>query len=594
MDESTEPSVKSSLPVILIAALVQGWGLYGLHRGIAANHLTANGIAWITALYAAVVFGPLSVQLLARYVRLPLMWGLIVSITVTFFYFGWHAGATRLPPTERVDFPFWDFFAFAVPLTVLWLLLLPFVQGRLEGGSWRIPYRVLFANAWRNKLVLAEAALFTGLFWLLLELWQALFGMLRVGLFSELFAEPMFVYPITALTFGIALHLIGAIDRLTSVVLEQLLNVLKWLAIVAGSLLLLFTIVLALRLAALVFTGEHAIGAAWLLWLVAVIVLLLNAAFRDGSVDSPYPQWIAMGLRFVVPLLMIIAITAMYALTIRVQHYGLTVQRIWALVVASILLIYSMGYSIAACRRGPWMGTMARVNVWVAIVLMLIIALTLTPAMAPERLAANSQFKLILSQTLASQEQQSTHSAYKYLKFDSGTYGLARLKQLTAISGRPDADRIRRSAEAQLAMSSQYDPIRAGQAAELRDSLKGMDLYPAGRTLEPALLDVLVARQQNRNELDILTRCLNKTCAGVFVDLNGDGVDEFMLLHVGGGWIFEHRDTAWVFAATTTNFGVTDQWDRIRDALQKGDFAVRTPRWNEISIGGRDFRIEDQ
>jgi hypothetical protein len=38
-----------------------------------------------------------------------------------------------------------------------------------------IQYRALFANAWRNKLMLAEAALFTGLFWLLLFLRQMLF-----------------------------------------------------------------------------------------------------------------------------------------------------------------------------------------------------------------------------------------------------------------------------------------------------------------------------------------------------------------------------------------------------------------------------------
>lgn len=105
-----------------------------------------------------------------------------------------------------------------------------------------------------------------------------------------------------ALRAGCALHLIGSIDGLVSAVLEQLLNVLKWLATVAGALLVLFTLALLTKLPGLVFSGRHAIGADWLLWLVAVIVLFLNAAYRDGRVDRPYPRWIAQAFRFAVPL----------------------------------------------------------------------------------------------------------------------------------------------------------------------------------------------------------------------------------------------------------------------------------------------------
>lgn len=71
--------------------------------------------------------------------------------------------------------------------------------------------------------------------------------MLGIRFFTELLEEPIFVYPVTSLAFGFALHLIGSIERLTSVVLEQLLNVLKWLAILAGLILALFTVALIFR-----------------------------------------------------------------------------------------------------------------------------------------------------------------------------------------------------------------------------------------------------------------------------------------------------------------------------------------------------------
>jgi hypothetical protein len=75
------------------------------------------------------------------------------------------------------------------------------------------------------------------------------------------------------------------------------------LAVVAGTLLTLFTLALDLKLPGLFLSGDRAIGATWLLWLVAVIVLLLNAAFRDGSGVRPYPRLIATALRFIWPIL---------------------------------------------------------------------------------------------------------------------------------------------------------------------------------------------------------------------------------------------------------------------------------------------------
>jgi len=584
MDESNAPSVKSKLPLILIAALVQGMGLLALdHAG--ADHREP---AWRLALWVAVFFGPLTVQLLAAHARNPVMWALAAGITGIFFYFGWHEGATRLSNT------FDEHFAFAVALTVLWLLILPFVQARLSGGQWRNPYATVFADAWHNILALAEAALFTGLFWLLLELWQALFGMLKIQLFSHLFNSTGFIYPVTALTFGIGLHLIGSIDRLTSVVLEQLLNVLKWLALVAGCLLTLFTVALVFSLPGLVFAGERAISSVWLLWLVAVIVLLLNAAFRDGSIQRPYPQWIAVALRCAVPLTVVIAATAIYSLGVRTQHYGITVARCWAWIVAGTLLLYCVGYSFAAFNRAVWMGGMARVNVVVAIILMLVIATTLTPALAPERLAANSQFARILNRSLSDAEKQvQAGSPFVYLRFDSGTYGEARLKQLAAQTAvGPDGDDIRRRAVAALAMEDRGAAFQEASYDEFRKSLGKALIYPADRTLGNTLVEALVAKWKTEPDETLNQGCAMGNCLGIFVDLNSDGVEEFVLMSTNLGWAFEQHDGEWRSIGRVWNqtpAGIT--WQPIRDAAARSEISAVTPQWQELSIGGRKFRV---
>jgi len=591
MEETAQPSVKATLPIILIAALVQGWGLYGLHHALDANHWPARDPGWLIALYTVATLVPLTLELLARYARDRAFWLILLVLSAACLYVGWHQGATQLELTDRNRLVEGNF-SYAVPLFVLWLMMLPFVQGRLASGRWKVPYALLFAAAWRNKLVLAEAGLFTGLFWLLLELWQTLFHMLALDFFRELFEKPLFVYPVTAITFGIALHLIGSIDRLTSVVLEQLLNVLKWLGLVAGTLLALFTAALALKLPGLVFSGERAIGAAWLLWLVAVVVLLLNAAFRDGSVLRPYPRWITTALRFVVPLTVVISSTALYALIVRAQNYGITVERVWAFVVAGAALIYSVGYSIAAFRPGPWMGQVARVNVFVALALMSVIFLVLTPVMAPERLAANSQLEVILKRPLQSiNARNNWESPFHYLRFDAGVYGREKLQKLAALQGHPNAEKIRLLATNALGQANRWQRADKESPEELRANLASVAIYPEGRTLEPGLIDTVVADQLRHASVLAGMECSRDNTAGVFVDLNGDGTDEFVLLHVYGGTAYEHRDGAWVRIGNVVADPANSDWPGLRDRLAKGEFSATVPTWKSLTVGDHSFRV---
>src|ERR1700722_20786249 len=96
--------------------------------------------------------------------------------------------------------------------------------------------------------------------------------------------------------------------------------------------------------------------------------------------------------------MVIVSLTALYSLLMRSQHYGLTVERVWAWVVAGAALTYSAGYSISAFARGPWLSSIARVNVVVAIALIAVICAALTPLLSPYRLGANNQFWLRVGQ----------------------------------------------------------------------------------------------------------------------------------------------------------------------------------------------------
>src|SRR5271168_4706533 len=138
---------KAGLPLILMAAVVQGWTLYGLHLAIRNHHWPATDQAWLIAFYALAVFFPLTLQLLAEHARSAALWRLVALLAAAYFYFGWHHGASVSPESTEPWRGANEYVPLAFLLTVLWLLALPFAQSRLSAGRWSARYEPLFSYA---------------------------------------------------------------------------------------------------------------------------------------------------------------------------------------------------------------------------------------------------------------------------------------------------------------------------------------------------------------------------------------------------------------------------------------------------------------
>ncbi len=579
---------RRELHIILLAAVVQGWVLYGLHLSVKDQHWPATEPAWLIALYAVTLIVPLSLQLLATHTRTAIAWYLLGILGVAFFYFGWHHGAAVVTLDKNGRGEFEATWPLVPVLALLILHLLPFLQCRLASGKWTPQYQQLFSVAWRNILILGEAGVFTGLFWALLFLWQGLFNMLGIAFFKELFDEPIFIYPVTAITFGLALHLIGSIGRWTEIVLEQILSVLKWLAVIAGLILALFTVALVLKLPNLLFTGQRAIGAAWLLWLIAVVVLFINAAFRDGTLDRPYPAWISNTLRLCMPLLVIVALTALYSLYIRSAEYGLTIARVWAFVVATEALVYAVGYTFAAAGRGLWMAGIATVNRAVAVGLIVVMALMLTPVLSPYRLSANSQYQRAPTWQSDSRDadEYRNGSPLHYLRFDAGRYGRDRLALLTNSQDKKLSQRA-------IAMQKQ-DNRWSAQTAPDPQWLETLVVFPAGRSIDPVLQAFLSAELANATSPIRLNGMPDAQPTGLIVDLNADGVEEFILFSSTRGYVYQQADTAWKYAGIVATQDYTAKVADLLNSMSAGKFATEAVAWRDLIIGQYRFRFSPE
>jgi hypothetical protein len=134
---------------------------------------------------------------------------------------------------------------------------------------------------------------------------------------------------------------------------------------------------------------------------------------------------------------------------------------VWGFIVAGAALIYAVGYSAAAIKKGPWFGGISQVNVAVALTLIGAISLALTPLLSPYRLSANSQYSRVLGGRFKTPERPSEHSSpFHYLRFESGQYCRHKLDELAHLENHPDADRIRELAAEAMRRANPWEVTR--------------------------------------------------------------------------------------------------------------------------------------
>ncbi|HTP39743.1 MAG TPA: hypothetical protein VMI92_09235 [Steroidobacteraceae bacterium] len=578
------PAVPRSLPLILITATLQGLALWWLANAVELGLWPATGSTPFSVVATLAVFLPPMLYALSDWIRQPRCWLVLGLAAVLLVVFGAQQAAASVAtrPDEFVTSPLFGSPLYFLTLFILVFHALPFVQCLLENGHWRPRYEQLFHFAWRNALLLALIGLFFLVTLLLLGVWAQLFKMIGFDFFMVVFFEsgkPLLF--IAAVVFGTGYLLSGTANRLLLAVRNQVLSLLKWLALLATVILVSFTLTLAVRSPVLFAAHERVISATWLLWLVILMIYLYNAAYQDGSIAQPYPKRMGQLLRAAMPLLVFVAGLAVYAILIRTFTYGLTSERFWAVVVALFALAYALGYAWAARSAAAWMADMGGVNTLLAAALVLVLALTLTPVLAPDRLAADSQYRRILADPAKAETSAAAYalSNYSELRFRTGQYGMRRLQELAALTNHPQQAMIRAAAARTLAQDSPWVSPRAQSELQL-------EAFPAG-----AILDAGLRAALTRAVVDATACTARDPCAVLLQDLDGDGVPEAVLFAGYAPQAFRRLGGKWT-AAGQVVASPNDRCCRAADvlaALRRGDFRTVTPRWQQLQLGNRTY-----
>jgi hypothetical protein len=270
---------------------------------------------------------------------------------------------------------------------VLALLPLPFLIAAAAGPGWR-HYPTLFTQAWSIFVRTSLAWIFVGLVWGVILLSTTLFGLVGLTLIDDLLNIPIMPWLITGLTLGLALAVVTELSDYVSPFL--ILRLLRLMLPPVLLVLAVFLLALPLRGLSGLFGGLSA--AATLLAMVAAGATLVTSAVDQGDAEATQSALMRRATQALSLILPLPAGLAAWAIWLRVDQYGWTPSRIFAALVALIALGYGLSYALAVLRGAGWMERIRRANVAMALGVIGLAALWLTPVLNADRISAQSQY----------------------------------------------------------------------------------------------------------------------------------------------------------------------------------------------------------
>jgi hypothetical protein len=422
-----------------------------------------------------------------------------------------------------------------------------------------------------------------------LLLWGALFDLVDVELFSELFSEELFIYTVSgaAAGFGIAVgrdsqRVIGTLRGITLAVFRSLLPLTSFVAL--------------LFVATLPFTGldplwETGHASSILLAWIGLTVLFLNAVYQDGSSDPPYPRALVWVVEAALLSMVLYAGIALYGTGLRIQQYGLTPTRFYALLFGAVLGLYAIGYAAAVLLRSqPWLAGVRRVNLVMALVVVALGLLLHTRLLDPISWSAQNQFTRLVEGRVEAEDFD-----FAYLRFKLGRAGARRLVALEDLDAHPQIAAIREAIHRVREAGSYWD-WQQHHGPQLRP--QDFVVHPPGTEWPEGLFDAMrraagFALQRPCHEGD--------HCAVFPVDVDGEAGDEYVVLLGATDWsqlfVFRKGDLgAWMYFGKYEFADAAERpdADAIRDAIRQSRIETRPSPYLDLWIGGRRFRMAPQ
>ena len=445
-------------------------------------------------------------------------------------------------------------------------------------------YARYFDVSWKLAVQLALAAGFVGVFWAVLFLGAELFRLIKIEFLIELIKRPWFSIPVTTLVFAYAIHVTDVRAGLVRGTRTLSLTLLSWL-------LPVLTLLTVAFLSALPFTGLEPLWstrrATFILLTAAVaLVFLINDAYQDGGPERQVGAVVRYSGTIAAFTLVPLVALAAYGLSLRVDQYGWTPDRIIVLACIVVAACYALGYALAAVLRGPWLRSIEPTNILAALVILAALLALTTPIADPARLSVADQVA-----RLESGKTSVDQFDFAFLRFESGRYGEQALERLKTKRDGPDAARISQKANEVLDWRhrgqdrQRIAPVATPSSRVANITVLSSQPTAAARRVRAAELECVFPAaalpDRGRQMRGHPGRSGRRRRARNSVVHGPDGSSAAFKLAADGNWLF---------LGSVTNAHCAG----VRDALRAGKFETAAPLLKELDVAGQRVRINSQ
>ncbi|MDH3262379.1 MAG: DUF4153 domain-containing protein [Paracoccaceae bacterium] len=485
-----------------------------------------------------------------------------------------------------------------VAYLIVLALPLPYLIAALRPGtSWR-DYPTLFGESWSIVMRLAASALFAGIVWIAVFLADELLRLVGIDVIERLLEEDWLPPTFTGLVAGLALAIVNEMrDLISAGLVLRLLRIL-----IPPALLVVGAFTLAIPVQGLARLFGTLSPATTLLAIALVLALLVSTGVDADDEAAPRSGLVRLATRGLALLLPAVALLALEALRQRYEAEGLSPARIGGALAGAVLLLYGVFYALSALTGARWMARIRAVNGLMALLVILVAGLWLTPALDAERLSAEDQLARFEAGRIRAGEID-----LWTLQHDWGRAGRRALRRIEVQAGdHPEAEllsehiALARQAPDRLAFwNVPRDPAALSARAELKEMMPVMPPEAAGQ------FDRYVLPWYAGSMASFLEGCRDRTdtgrpgCVLVVHDLVPDNPgNEAILFYKSFGLlrgevivpepVFRRADAAEVFSIPPPDF---DETDRLIEQLQDGGFTAGPARVNAITIGERQFTV---
>lgn len=444
-------------------------------------------------------------------------------------------------------------------------------------------YPSYFDVAWKLAIQINFVAIFVLLFWAVLWTGAGLFNLIKISFFSELLQKNAFSIPVTTLAAAYAIHVTDVRVNLVRGFRTLKLTTLSWLLPIMAFFVAAFMATLPFRGLDILWATHHT--SQIMLGAIAWLVLLINAVYQDGTPEHRPGRLLRVSGILASALLLPLTMIGIYAVLVRVGHYGWTVHLIDVTACLLVSACYAVGYMLAIFDTRHWLKRIEKTNIYTSCVILAVLIALFTPIADPARISVSNQLS-----RLKNGEVTLENFDFNYLRTDGAIYGIEGLNKLKkqqadAPSTGDAKDRI------EVALGNQpYKPMKATPPTAV-DVAKNITVYPQGHILPDSFIHQDWSKPVEGVFLPLCLQSAIAKCEAFMIDAVGNAPDQIILINdmvYTTGIVLSATKDGWdIVGSVATQINCKG----VREAMRTGQYKMVPSLDHDIEVNGMHVPI---